>query len=283
MSADQIAGRAAWAPSQPDIPPRTPSDEVQVYTMLGIRVGTFDVEQLNARVAAAIADQRRIVIANHNLHSLYLHGRDAKFRAFHEAADVTHVDGMSLVLIARLLGVPLGRRHRVTYNDWIAPLMEEAARNGWRVFSLGGRPAVFEQAATRLRQRFPRLVLDGMHGYFDVSPASADTAAAVERIAVFRPHILLVGMGMPRQEHWVLDNRQALRANAILIAGAAMDYVAGVVPTPPRRASALGLEWLWRLIAEPRRLWRRYLVEPWYVLGLLLSEWAGRRRRRRDG
>lgn len=260
-------------------PPRhqATSDDVPVYEMLGIRVGTFDVPRLNARVAAAIANHHRIVIANHNLHSLYLHDRDPKFRDFHEAADITHVDGMSLVLLARLLGVPIGRQHRVTYTDWIGPLMDEAARHGWRVFSLGGRPGVFEQAADRLRERFPGLVLDGTHGYFDASPGSADSAAVLERIAAFRPNVLLVGMGMPRQEHWVHDNRAALGANATLIAGAAMDYVAGVVPTPSRRASALGFEWLWRLVAEPRRLWRRYLVEPWFVLGQVLAAWAGRR------
>jgi N-acetylglucosaminyldiphosphoundecaprenol N-acetyl-beta-D-mannosaminyltransferase len=78
-------------------------------------------------------------------------------------------------------------------------------------------------------------------------------------------------MGMPRQEHWVHDHRDALVANAVLMAGAALDYVAGVIPTPPRGVGALGFEWLWRLAAEPRRLWRRYLIEPWAILALVLS------------
>jgi N-acetylglucosaminyldiphosphoundecaprenol N-acetyl-beta-D-mannosaminyltransferase len=273
MNTEQIARSVAWPVPRQTVSQKTASDGVPVYAMMGIRVGAFDLARINASVAEAISEQRQVVIANHNLHSLYLHGRDAKLRAFHEAADITHADGMSLVFIARILGIPLSRCHRVTYVDWIGPLMEEAARNGWRVFALGGRPGVFNQAAAQLRERFPGLVLEGMHGYFDASPGSGDTATALRAIAAFRPQILLVGMGMPRQEHWVLDNRHALRANAILMAGAAMDYVAGVVPTPSRRASALGLEWLWRLLAEPRRLWRRYLVEPWYVLVRLPAEW----------
>ncbi len=257
------------APSIPDTP---------VYEMLGIRIGAYDIARLNARIAAAIARDEQIIVANHNLHSLYLHAHDPKLRAFHAAAEVTHADGMSLIALARLLRVPLERRHRVTYVDWLGPLMQDAARRGWRVFALGGRPGVVEAAAARLQAEHPGLAIEGAHGYFELAAGSAASTAVLARIAAFRPHLLLVGMGMPRQEHWVYDHRAAIRANAILMAGAAMDYVAGVIPTPPRRAAAAGFEWLWRLAAEPRRLWRRYLVEPWFVVGLVLAAWMGRRR-----
>jgi N-acetylglucosaminyldiphosphoundecaprenol N-acetyl-beta-D-mannosaminyltransferase len=252
-------------------------DGVRVHDLLGLRVGEYDVTRLTDRVARAVADHEHIVVANHNLHSLYLCGRDAKLRAFHAAAEVTHADGMSLIVLSRFLGVPLRRDHRVTYVDWIGPLMQRAAASGWRVFALGGRPGVFERAAARLRVAQPDLVLAGRHGFFDHAVGSADSAAVLAQIADFRPHVLLVGMGMPRQEHWVHDHRSALSANAILMAGAAMDYVAGVVPTPPRGAAAAGFEWAWRLAAEPRRLWRRYLIEPWYVVGMALAARAGRR------
>jgi N-acetylglucosaminyldiphosphoundecaprenol N-acetyl-beta-D-mannosaminyltransferase len=253
-------------------------EQVCVHDLLGLRVGEYDIERLNARVARAIANDERIVIANHNLHSLYLCRDDAKLRAFHAAADVTHADGMSLILLGRLLGLPLRRSHRVTYVDWIGPLMRAAADARWRIFAIGGAPGVFERAAERLRAQYPGVILEGTHGYFDHQAGSRESAAAVAQIAAFRPDILLVGMGMPRQEHWVHDHRSVLDANVILMAGAAMDYVAGVIPTPPRGAAGVGLEWLWRLVAEPRRLWRRYLVEPWFVAGMV---WADRMARRR--
>jgi len=255
--------------------PRRP--EVPVYTVLGLRVGAYDIPGLNACIADAIARDQRIVIANHNLHSVYLCARDPALRAFHDAAEVCHADGMSVILLGRLVGVPLSRANRVTYNDWIGPLMTEAAREGWRVFAVGGAPGVFEAAATRLRATYPGLVIDGTHGYFDATPGSAENTAVLDRIAAYRPQVLLVGMGMPRQERWVHENRAALTANATLMAGAALDYVAGVVPTPPRGASAAGFEWLWRLNAEPGRLWRRYLVEPWYVMGMVVAAWLRRR------
>ena len=91
-------------------------------------------------------------------------------------------------------------------------------------------------------------------------------------IKEYRPHLLILGMGMPRQEHWLFDHLEQLPETAILNAGAAIDYVAGAVRTPPRWAGRFGLEWLFRLAAEPDRLWRRYLVEPWYILGLFLRD-----------
>jgi N-acetylglucosaminyldiphosphoundecaprenol N-acetyl-beta-D-mannosaminyltransferase len=252
-------------------------DGVPVHELLGLRIGEYDIAHLTDRVARAIAGAEHIVVANHNLHSLYLCRHDPELRAFHAAADVTHADGMSVIALARLLGVPLRREHRVTYVDWMGPLMEAAAQGGWRVFALGGQPGVFERAAVRLRASHPGLVLAGAHGFFDPARGSAGSRAALAEIAAFRPNLLLVGMGMPRQEHWVHEHRSALDANAILMAGAAFDYVAGVVSTPPRVAGAAGLEWAWRLAAEPRRLWRRYLIEPWYVLGMVLADRAGRR------
>jgi len=98
-------------------------------------------------------------------------------------------------------------------------------------------------------------------------------------IAAFRPDLLMVGMGMPRQEAWVAAHVDALEVPAVLTCGACMDYVAGVVATPPRWAGRVGLEWGFRLIAEPRRLGYRYLVEPWSVARLFASEWWTRNRR----
>jgi N-acetylglucosaminyldiphosphoundecaprenol N-acetyl-beta-D-mannosaminyltransferase len=261
----------------PEHASRAPDREISVHEFLGLRIGEYDITSLTDRVARAVARNEQIVVANHNLHSLYLCGRDARLRAFHSTADVTHADGMSIIILARLSGVPLKRAHRVTYVDWLGPLMREAARRDWRVFALGGRPGVCEKAAARLQVRYPGLVIEGAHGYFDHARDSRDSAAVLARIAEFDPQVLLVGMGMPRQEHWVHDHRSQIQANAILMAGAAMDYVAGIVPTPPRAAASAGFEWMWRLAAEPTRLWRRYLIEPWSVLGMVLAARIGRR------
>lgn len=246
--------------------------DLQPLGMLGITIHALSISQLNALITEAISRNQRWIIANHNLHSIYLYHHDPKMRAFYAKADFTHVDGMALVLLGRLVGLPLRREHRVTYADWTDPLMAEARERGWRVFYLGSKPGVADLGAKILQERFPGLQIATAHGYFDARPDSQENLAVLESINAYQPHVLMVGMSMPRQEHWVLDNLDRLSTNAILPSGAAIDYVAGAVPTPPRWAGRLGVEWLFRLVAEPRRLWRRYLVEPWFLLRLFLGE-----------
>lgn len=258
--------------------PSAPLHSPEVYTLLGVQVHALTIPDLNAQIAQAVADGQMRVIGNHNLHSVYLNSRDEKMRRFNRQADLIHIDGMPLVVWGRLLGYPLRAEHRVTFMDWVWSLMEEAARQGWRVFYLGGKPGVAERAAQVLRARYPGLCIETRHGYFE----PAENEAILAQIAAFAPQVLMVGMGMPRQEHWVLDNREGIRANAVLLSGACFDYIAGAVPTPPRWMGRLGLEWLFRLATEPARLAKRYLVEPWSIIPLALKDLAAVRLRKPD-
>ena len=179
---------------------------------------------------------------------------------------------MPLVFIGKLLGFPLQREQRVTYADWVWPLIAEAAEKGWRVFYLGSKPGVAEQGAIILRQKFPRLQIATSHGYIDIGKGSQENLFTLAAIKAYQPHVLMVGMGMPRQEYWILDNLDQIHANSILPSGACIDYVAGAVPTPPRWMGKLGLEWFYRLLSEPKRLWRRYLLEPWFISNLVVRD-----------
>jgi N-acetylglucosaminyldiphosphoundecaprenol N-acetyl-beta-D-mannosaminyltransferase len=236
------------------------------YRFLGIQVNALTINALNLLIEQAINDQKHWIIGNHNLHSMYLYHKDLKMRNFYKIVNYVHVDGMILVLIANLFGFPLQRKHRVTYVDWTPHLIATAAEKSWRIFYLGGKPGVAEKGAQILRHKFPALKLETADGYFTTAPESPENQAILSAIQAFQPNILMVGMSMPRQEHWILDNLVHLNANIILPAGAALDYVAGAIPTPPRWAGRLGLEWLFRLVAEPKRLWQRYLIEPLFLL-----------------
>jgi N-acetylglucosaminyldiphosphoundecaprenol N-acetyl-beta-D-mannosaminyltransferase len=160
--------------------------------------------ELNDLLEQCLANGLTSIIANHNLHSLCLYHQDAKIREFYAKADCAHTDGMGVVFLAKLLGKKITREQRVTYVDWVPSLMEMAARREYRIFYLGSKPGVALEAAERLRRSYPYLVIDTTHGFFDVDPKGAENQAILERIQAFEPNILMVGMGMPRQEYWVL-------------------------------------------------------------------------------
>lgn len=123
-----------------------------------------------------------------------------------------------------------------------------------------------------MRAQYPELKIAAADGYFEAT--GDENNLVLQKIRDFAPEILMVGMGMPRQEHWIHDNFGRVGKAIMLPCGAAIDYVAGEVPTPPRWAGRFCLEWLCRLVTEPRRLWRRYLLEPWFLLFLTAVYWC---------
>jgi N-acetylglucosaminyldiphosphoundecaprenol N-acetyl-beta-D-mannosaminyltransferase len=241
------------------------------FDLLGSPIDIMDVDDLDTVVESAIASGQKKIIGNHNIHSLFLYQRNPQMRAYYDAAHNIHVDGMGVVLLAKLANIPLERKHRITYLDYFAHLLPMAAQRGWRIFYLGTKPEIVARGVSRLRERFKGLQIEYAHGYFDHRAGSEDGKRILQTIANYRPHILLVGIGMPKQEQWVYEHRDEIKANAIFNAGGYMDYIGGAVPTPPRWIGRMGLEWLYRLLSEPRRLFTRYLVEPWFVIYALLS------------
>lgn len=263
------------------VPTAVPGYNTDTVSFLGMTLQPRSLPELNLLVEQGIRDHRNWIIANHNLHSLYLLHRHPKLREFYANVRWTHIDGMPLVALGRLYGYPLERQHRVTLVDWTYPLMELAANKGWRVFHLGSSEGAAEKGAAQLRKLFPALQIEVSGGYFDARYGSSENEAMLERINAYAPALLMVGMGMPRQELWTHENFPRLKADVILSSvGAAFDYVAGAVPTPPRWSGRLGLEWAFRLANNPARLFSRYFVEPWYILLLLVLDYP---RHRNDG
>jgi N-acetylglucosaminyldiphosphoundecaprenol N-acetyl-beta-D-mannosaminyltransferase len=181
---------------------------------------------------------------------------------FYELASITFVDGMGVVALGKLLGKPLHRCHRTTYVDWLPALMLAGSQRSWRVFFLGSTSETNERGIGLLSKTFPAVRIQGHHGFFG-SRAESDAAAAAMR--EFKPDLVFVGMGMPRQEQWITRNWEALPQAVFLNAGACLEYVAGAQRTPPRWLGRVGLEWTYRLASDPTRLARRYLVEPWAI------------------
>ena len=250
------------------------TDHVEA-SFFGLTLQPMSSPKLMALVEKGISENRKWVITNHNLHSVFLFHRHPKLREFYKSAHWTFIDGMPLIALGKFYGYALEREQRVTLADWIHPLMETAAHKGWRVYNLGSPEGVAARGAAVLRRLYPGLQIEVSNGYFDARRDSAENEAVVQRINAYRPDLLMVGMGMPRQEFWTQENMERLNARVILASnGAAIDYIAGMVPTPPRWAGRMGLEWAFRLASEPRRLFARYLLEPWYLLILLMMDFV---------
>jgi N-acetylglucosaminyldiphosphoundecaprenol N-acetyl-beta-D-mannosaminyltransferase len=216
--------------------------------------------------ADCIRGARKAIVANHNAHSLVLVRRDPAMRALYSMADVIEIDSMPLIAWGSILGLGLAARHRCTYLDWREDFWRLAHTEGWRVFYLGGSPGVAAKAAAELRRRWPGATIGVHKGYFDQRPSSVENDEVVETINAFAPDVLFVGLGMPVQERWVAHNYERLDRGVVFPIGGAFDYEAGVQVAAPRWASRAGAEWLFRFATQPRRLFRRYFIEPWSLV-----------------
>lgn len=243
--------------------------------ILGEAVDLIRPDEVLGQTREWVEGRVKALVANHNLHSLYLLRDNEGMRAFYDLADLVQLDSTPLIWFARLKGLPTDGRHRSTYLDWRSQFWGLANRKAWRVFHVGGTDGVAETAAARLSSVYPDVAIGTHSGYFDIrGPANS---ALLEAIQAFKPDILFVGMGMPRQELWIKDNYATLPACVIFNIGAAFDYEAGIQKAAPRWMGKLGVEWLFRLTSDPKRLFRRYCVEPWFLAGPAIRDLASSR------
>jgi N-acetylglucosaminyldiphosphoundecaprenol N-acetyl-beta-D-mannosaminyltransferase len=248
-----------------------------VWNLFGIRVQAITRQDLLDIVSEGVQNRVTYVVTNHNMHSLYIWHRNSRMRELYARADFTHIDGLPLIPLFRLFGARLRPKHRTAYMELLPDLAIKAIEHGWRIYYLGSEPGVVEKGAANLREKYAGLQLRTHHGYFDLY--GPENEAVLADIRAYAPDVLMVGMGMPRQEEWIHANLAEIAARTIFCAGCTMDYVAGKIPSCPRWLGDSGFEWLYRLIAEPGRLWSRYLVEPWFVIGQFASAYFNQGRR----
>jgi len=233
---------------------------------------TTQTDIINA-TALSIQNKEQLVIAHQNMHGLYLAMTNNAFRTLHELPQsLVHIDGFPIVYLAWLHGLRHTRmEHRTAVHDWLPPYVRAGSEKRWRIYCLGSSAEVNARAVLKLAEQAPYATISGHDGYFDAQKNSADNQAVLDDIAAFNPDIIIVGMGMGRQEQWILNNLDQLGNRCIISVGACLEYMAGEMPICPRWFGPFGLEMLWRLITRPRRYAHRYIVEPWLLLGLLIK------------
>jgi exopolysaccharide biosynthesis WecB/TagA/CpsF family protein len=245
------------------------TDAPRRIALLGVSVDKLTCEQVLARLSGWDYERPRM-LAYVNAHTLNLAARDEALRAALNGSDLVLNDGIGLSIAARMGGERFPEN--LNGSDFTMRLLQFAAAREWSVFLLGGEPGIADAAARRLREGVPGLAVAGVcHGFTGESDE-----LLVQRVKDSGAALLIVAFGSPLQELWLARNLAASGARLGVGVGAFLDFSAGKVRRAPRWMNLLGIEWCFRLVQEPGRLWRRYVIgNP----AFLLRAWRDRRAR----
>lgn len=252
--------------------------------LLNISIDRVSLSEATGAAMAAI-DRRRapLIFVCANPHSLVVAQRDFQFHTALNNADLVAADGVGITLLARIAGHDIGPR--ITGHDFFQGVMHVLQqRGGGRVLFFGSSPKVLALIAARLQKDYPAVTLCGA-----ISPpfgawSTEENAEMISRINAAQADVLWVGMTAPKQEMWVENNRSALNVPVIASIGAVFDFFAETHPRAPKWLCAMGCEWLYRLLREPRRMWRRNFVStPQFVLLILWRHILGFNARQGSG
>ncbi|MEX1248191.1 MAG: WecB/TagA/CpsF family glycosyltransferase [Anaerolineales bacterium] len=240
-------------------------------SLLGVGVHAIDLKATLEEMERQIRDEGKGYICLAPAHNVMAVRADANLRAVFNRSTLTVPDGMGTVWFLRLLGQHAAR---VYGPDLLLAACRQGAKAGWRHYFLGGASATVKRLVTRLQAEDAHLQVAGAYSPPFRDMSDAETGSMLADVNVAKPHIVWVGLGSPKQELWMAEFRGRLEAPLLIGVGAAFDFLSGTKPQAPVWMRRGGLEWLFRLATEPRRLWRRYASYPLFVL-LALAQWLG--------
>jgi exopolysaccharide biosynthesis WecB/TagA/CpsF family protein len=225
----------------------------------GILIDQLDLTGALQQIQHFVTTRQPHQVVTVNLDFLSISARDLEFREVLNTADLAVADGMPLVWLSHLRGEPLAER--VAGVDLVVETCRLAAANGQSVFLLGAAEGVADIAANRLRVMFPGLNVSGTYSPPVGALSGRENDLIVNMIRTARPDFLFVALGAPTQDLWIREHQQQLQVPVAIGVGCVFDLLAGSAKRAPMWMQAVGLEWAFRLIREPARLWRRYLID----------------------
>jgi N-acetylglucosaminyldiphosphoundecaprenol N-acetyl-beta-D-mannosaminyltransferase len=244
-------------------------DKAKRVHLLGLDIHNFTMAETLAAVGEIVESRKFAFAVTPNVDHTVKFRKSAQFREFYSKASLVVADGVPLLWAARLLGTPL--KARINGTDLFERTCEFAAARGYSVYMLGGSPGAARSACQKLVERHPTLKIAG----WDCPPfgfyKNAEQNIAIQhKIRGSGADILFVGLGAPQQEQWMCDNGEGSGVAFAIGVGVSFSFVGGLIPRAPLWMQRNGLEWLWRLGKEPKRLWKRYLIEDLPFFGMLL-------------
>jgi len=241
-------------------------DEINV---LGYRLNPMSKENILDWLNINITNQNRAVLSYLNFHGMFLMFKSrimADLLSLKETRIM--IDSMPLVFISRLIGYNVSRKYRATSLDFYDDMFDLCVKNNWSIDYVGSESSVLKKGLDILKNKYPTLNIAGRDGYFDIkdwSPSSKQNEV-LKWLNERNSDILIVGMGMPRQEEWIYTIKNLIPTRILVSVGAYFDYQSGSLVLPPRWLGQIGMEWFFRLITTPKRLGFRYLIEPFLLL-----------------
>lgn len=228
------------------------------------------------RVEQMARGDRPSYVVTPNVDHLIRLEKDEAFREIYDRADLVLADGQPLIWISKLYGTPI--KEKISGSDLFPKLCERAAQTGLRMYFLGAAEGVAALAAQKLAARYPGLRVTGTYSPpYGFEKDEEEIRHIIRMIHQAGADILIVGLGAPKQEKFIAAHLSELNVPVSLGLGASLDFEAGNLRRAPAWMSRCGLEWFYRLIKEPRRLFKRYLVDDMKIVWLMLKYWKGRK------
>lgn len=239
--------------------------------LLGTHIDNLTMREAVSRIEGFIKKREACFVCTPNVDHLIKLQKDSEFREVYAAASLVVADGMPLLWAAKFLGAPL--KAKISGSDLFPELCRISAEKGYRLFFLGGRAGAATSSAEIFKKEFPEIKVVGIYSPpLGFEHDKIENTKTIEMIKKTNPDILFLGLGTPKQEKWIHRHFKELGVPVSVGIGATFDFTAGVVKRAPLWMQRAGLEWFWRLFKEPKRLWKRYLVDDMGFFWLVLKQ-----------
>jgi N-acetylglucosaminyldiphosphoundecaprenol N-acetyl-beta-D-mannosaminyltransferase len=241
-----------------------PSTSLRSVSILGIPISLVTIETAVDTIIGWTEKRQAEYVCVRDVHGVKLAAQDTQFMKIHHNAGMVTPDGMPLVLLSKLRSQL--RCGRVCGSDLLDAVCRAGEAKGLRHYFYGGKPGIPETLICKLKEKYPLLNVAGFYSPPFRPLTVEEDDAIVARIKATGAQIVWVGLSTPKQEFWMRDHVGRIEGATLMGVGAAFDFHSGAVTRAPKWMQNSGLEWLHRLISEPRRLWRRYLIAiPWFL------------------
>lgn len=243
---------------------------MEKQALLNTYINNATMPETVAAIEQMITTDKKSYVVAINVDVVVKIEEDPYLKKVVDNADMVLVDGKPLVWISKLHGKPL--KAKISGSDLVPLLCEVAAEKGYRIFIIGGKDGIAEQAKEKLESRLPQIKIVGTYAPpFGFEKNESELDKINQMISAVHPDLLIACFGCPKQEKWIYENIEKYDAKVSICAGATVDFLAGRVKRAPRWMREYGLEWFYRFLQEPKRMFRRYFVDDTKIVKLIFK------------